>query len=132
MMKPEDIAAENEASHQSALFAWANEVKDQYPELRRMFAIANGGHRTKSQAGSLRAQGVKRGVPDIFLPVKRGMYLGLFIELKKLKLKIRTKNIHIQEQNEWIDYLKAQGYGAIMCRGWIEARDIIVQYMEWK
>src|SRR4051812_30773109 len=131
-MKPEQIASSSEASHQMALFAWANEVKLQYPDLKRMFAIANGGFRTKASGANLKAQGVKPGVSDIFLPVKRGIYLGLFIELKRPNIKIRKADAHIVEQNDWLDYFKQQGYGAIMCQGWIEARDTIVQYLEWK
>jgi hypothetical protein len=62
-----------------------------------LFAIPNGGARHKAIAGKLRAEGVRAGVPDICLPVPRGEYHGLFIELK------RPKGGHVSEEQEaWI------------------------------
>ena len=56
-----------------------------------MFHIPNGGSRNKLEASNLKKQGVKAGVPDLFLPVGRGSYHGLFIELKSAKIS-RLKN----------------------------------------
>ena len=59
----------SEHLHQKALFEWADRMEGAWPELRLMYAIPNGGLRTKAQAGKLKAEGVKPGVPDIHLPV---------------------------------------------------------------
>lgn len=55
------------------------------PRWRQAFAIPNGGLRSKKTAARLKAEGVKAGVPDIFLPVPVGLWSGLFIEMKRPK-----------------------------------------------
>lgn len=72
----------------------------------------------------MRAEGMKKGVPDLCLPVARGGCHGLYIELK------RTKGGKVTpEQLEWVDALTRQGYMAAVCRGWEEASDIITEYL---
>lgn len=128
MITPEQLAASgSEDSEQMALMCWAALNFNLYPELERLFHIANGGFRNKREAGKLKAMGVKKGVPDLCLPVRRGDFSGLWVELKKLK-----KGKVSEEQNDWIAFLRQQGYGAIVCYGWINARDVIVSYLEWK
>lgn len=121
-MTPEQLAKSGtEHGHQRALFAWA--AKSGIPELSLMFAIPNGGLRDPRTAAKLKAEGVKSGVPDIFLPVARHGVHGLFIELKKPKKGRASDN-----QSDWIDRLRAQGYGAAIAHGWDEAREIIFKY----
>ena len=78
-MKPNCPTEEQE---QRLLLAWA--ARTGRPELRLLHAIPNGGKRLKSEAARLQAMGVKPGVPDLCLPVPRGKYHGLYIELKRL------------------------------------------------
>ena len=66
-----------EAEHQAALFRWASLVSLRLPELRLLFAVPNGGHRHRAVAARLKDEGVKAGVPDLFLPVPRGAFHGL-------------------------------------------------------
>ena len=115
----------SEYAHQSAIFCWAQQNEAKYPELKYLFAIPNGGYRDKITAGKLKATGVKKGVPDIYLPIKRGIFGGLWIELKKDK-----KALISDEQYEWIDKLRSQGYVALICVGWIEAVEVIECYLQ--
>lgn len=69
-----------------------------------IFAIPNGGQRTKAQGGRLKAEGVRAGVPDLFLPVARRGYHGMFIELKV------NKNKTTAEQDRWGLRLESEGY----------------------
>jgi Holliday junction resolvase len=46
------------------------------------FAIPNGGHRAKREAGKIKAEGGTAGVPDIFALHRRQAY---FLEMKKTK-----------------------------------------------
>ena len=95
-----------------------------WPELRLFHAIPNGGHRSRRTAGRLKAEGVRPGVPDYFLPVSRGGAHGLYIELK------RTKGGRVEpEQKAWLDELNAQGYRAVVARGWEQAWDEIRDYL---
>jgi hypothetical protein len=126
---PESLAqAGTEESEQVALFCWSAtlEVRNQYPELQWMFAIPNGGLRNKIVAAKLKAQGVKAGVPDIFLPVSRGKYHGIFVELKTLK------GVVSNMQKQWIAALQVQGYAACVCIGWENTAKMLVSYLEWK
>lgn len=108
-----------ESEEQAALFEWAA----YYPELKWMFAIPNGGTRNPREARNLKRQGVKAGVSDIFLPLSRGKYNGLFIELKV------GKNKPTNKQNEFINYANRQGYAAIVCYGFREAQAAITKYL---
>ena len=111
---------------QTQLFAWANFARGKYPELTLMYHIPNGGKRSKAEAVRFKAQGVKAGVPDICLPVPRGKYHGLYIELK------RVKGGRVSAaQEEYIDALRKQGYRVEVCFGMEQARDVIVEYLEF-
>ena len=114
-----------ENAEQAALFQWAELASGAYPELRLLHAIPNGGYRTPRTAVTLQRTGVKSGVPDIHLPVPRGQYASLWIELKRVKGGTVSAN-----QREWIDDLNAHGNRAVVCRGWDQARDEIVRYLE--
>lgn len=111
--------AATEHGEQVALFEWAANV----PELRWMFAIPNGGARHIAVAGKLKAEGVKRGVPDIFLPLARRGYHGLFIEMKSAKGRTSP------EQRKWIDGLRLNGYVVAVCYGQDDARSLIEAYV---
>jgi hypothetical protein len=99
-------------------------AEKRYPVLRKAYAIPNGGHRHKAVAAKLKAEGVKAGVPDICLPVARGEYHALYIELKA------GKNKPTPSQKGWIKALKEEGNLAICCHGWIEAKNVIVNYLK--
>src|SRR5690348_6356166 len=90
---------------QVALFEWAALMEPEYPFLGLMFAIPNGGHRHIAVARRLKAEGVKAGVPDIFLPWASDGYHGLFIELKR-----RKGGTVSDEQADWHDALLQAGY----------------------
>lgn len=120
----------SEDASQIALFMWAQQNLHLYPDLRLMFAIPNGMFTShKSVAARMRAMGMKRGVPDVFLPVKRGDWSGLFIEMKRREQKDKAKGRPSPEQIEWIDDLKLQHYGAIVCYGLEEAVKVLIDYV---
>lgn len=116
-----------ESQQQQLLFEWAALAAGRWPELALMYHIPNGGSRSKSEAGRFRAEGVKAGVPDICLPVARGGYHGLYIELKRVKGgRVSTA------QQGWIAALRDQGYCACVCKGWDDAAHVIKKYLENK
>lgn len=116
---------QREAQEQTDLFNWAFYSKAKYPELDLMYHIPNGGSRNKIEAAHLKRQGVKSGVPDIFLPVARGSWHGLYIELKA------GKNKPTGNQKEWILRLREQGYAAEVAVGWIQAKELIEAYLNY-
>lgn len=114
-----------EAQEQSTLFQWARLMEGRYPELALMFAIPNGGSRHKLEAVNLKRQGVKKGVPDIFLPAVRGNWHGLFIELKR-----RKGGVVSVEQKAWGKDLAREGYVVATCPGADAAINIIQGYLK--
>lgn len=114
-----------EHDEQVALFAWAELQKGYYPELGLMYAIPN-----QAVGGDLktlayyRQEGLKPGIPDICLPAARGGYFGLYIELKF------GYNKTTKEQDAWIAALRLQGYKVEVCRGFDEAQELILEYLE--
>lgn len=113
-----------ESEEQQALFEWAAIQSGAYPDLELLYHIPNGGRRSKAEAGRFKAEGVKSGVPDLCLPVARGGFHGLYIELKRIKGgKIDPG------QEAWIAALTKQGYHAAVCRGWIEASKALIWYL---
>lgn len=60
----------SEAAEQIEVFRWARQWEAYAPELALLHHIPNEG---KQENGALlKAMGLKRGVPDIFLPAARG------------------------------------------------------------
>lgn len=127
---PEQLAASgSEDGHQAALFCWAALMRSTYPELRYMFAIPNGGQRHVVTASKLKATGVKPGVPDILLPVKRGNYSGLFVEMKRPESVGKAEGITRDEQIDYMIFLQGQGFLCIVCIGWEVARNAVKDYL---
>ena len=113
-----------EGTEQKALFRWAAYQERLYPELKLLHHIPNGGYRTPAEAGKFRAMGVKAGVPDLFLPVARGGFHGLYIELKRVD---HGKASALQKG--WMEAQRSEGYKAVLCHGWVEASEEIVRYL---
>lgn len=134
-MNPERYAQSGtEHALQVALFAslQLSPIRENYPELTTalIFAVPNGGARgdnTKSRmirGGQLKAEGVKDGVPDIFLSLAKGGYFGFYIEMKK-KDKKPTKN-----QLDFRDLVVKKGYLWAFYDDWQHAHDDIIRYMK--
>lgn len=113
----------NEDREQASLFEWADGHASTVRELGLLIHFANGGYRHKAVAAKLALLGVKRGVPDLLLPVPRSGKSALFIELKA------GKNKATPEQAAWIDVLNRAGNLALVCNGWIEAARAIATYL---
>jgi hypothetical protein len=109
---------------QAALFRWAAFKESVWPELRWMFAIPNGGQRHPAVAMRLKAEGVKRGVPDVCLPVPRGIWKGLYAEAKI------KPNKCTPEQTECIEFLREQGYCVFIFHDLDYAIEMITRYLK--
>lgn len=132
-MTPDQIAKGNsEHAHQTALYAWAALNRSQYPELEFLFAIPNGGKRDVITAANMKAEGLRAGVPDNFLPAPVGMWHGLYIEMKRPKDKGKAAGQTSDEQEHWIAYLRSKNYGVVIAYTWIEAKDHIIAYLNWE
>lgn len=123
-----------ESDDQAALFKWAESMLYYLPELALLNGSLNGVRLTIGQGVKAKKQGMKKGFPDIQLPVARGGYYGLFIELKiKPYRNHKHKIVYPKvsgEQLWWIAKLKAIGYRAVICKGFDAAKDEILNYLK--
>lgn len=95
------------------------EFERHYPGVR-IFAIPNGGFRNKAVAVKLKAEGVKKGVPDLFIPE-----WNLWVEMK------RTKGGRLSpEQKDWIKYLEKSGHSVIVGKGWEHAMKELTAWLK--
>lgn len=109
----------SERDHQEALFEWARAKQAEHPELATLYAVPNGQYRP----GERPEAGLKAGVPDVCLPVPRGEYGSLYIELKV------GSNQPTATQKAWITLLREHGAKAVVCYGWDEAAETITDYL---
>lgn len=159
-MRPDDLAKSgSEHGEQRAFFGylaiaimhgfgaadhWANggdlpetvlplSTHDKSP-LSFIFAIPNGGKRDKITAGKLKAEGVKPGVPDIFVPITTPQFAGMFIEMKRTKSAGKAKGVVAKDtQTPYHSYLVAAPYAVAVCYTWREAVTALQTYLngEW-
>jgi len=115
----------SEHVEQRALVAWATIQSKTIYELASLFSVPNGAHVSKAQAGKLKSEGLKAGVPDLFLAIPRRGYSGMFIEMKRV-----TGGIVSQSQKEWHRRLSDNGYLVVVCRGFDAAKLEILNYLK--
>jgi hypothetical protein len=128
----------SEHGHQVALMLWSSEQERiaGYEPLRWLHAIPNGGDRDKVTAGRMKAEGVKSGVCDLFLPHARGGYFGIYIEMKKPEQiltngKKSPAGTLSDNQKGFITFVAKEGYAAVTCWTWVQARDVLMTYFSW-
>lgn len=113
-----------EDEEQTALFQWAELQSGKYPELRLLFHIPNGGKRNAREAARFKKMGVKSGVPDLFLPVAKKGFHGLWIEMKSKKGRLSENQIAFLKE------LDKQSYKTAVCYGWEEAAQTLTNYLK--
>lgn len=113
-----------ETAEQEKVIKWCRGIgKKKFAEVEHIFSVPNEGKRTPYMAMKLKKEGMSSGVPDLFLPIIKNGYGGLWIEMKYGKNKL-TKN-----QKSWIDYLDKAGYKCEVCYSADHAILAIKRYM---
>jgi len=115
-----------EAEHQKTVVEWARWASRsaKYPMLNMLHCSLNGVKLSKTQAGIAKAQGMLSGVPDLFLPVPKNGYHGLFIEMKYGSNKV-TEN-----QEKFLQNAANVGYAVSVCYSANEAIKRIEDYYQ--
>lgn len=106
----------SEHSEQVGMINW---FRGRFPGVL-IFAIPNGEKRSLSVAKRLKAEGVTRGVPDLYVPM-----WNLWIEMKR-----KSGGRLSPEQKQMIDYLKGIGHTVIVGKGAEDASAQILQFLE--
>lgn len=121
----------SEHSLQSLVIEWAQRHEGRHPELRWLHSSLNGifipGPRglVARIINHMKQEGMKRGIADLFLPVARRGFHGLYMELKRdesAKLK--------PEQVEFLEFVASQGYCDKVIRSYEEAVETLQWYLE--
>ena len=113
-----------EHHEQVALMEMVHLYEGRVPELALLFAVPNGGARDVITGARLKQEGVKRGVPDLVLPVAKQGYHGLAIELK------RERGGQVSpEQRWWHEQLREQGWRVEVCMGYKAAWTVLEDYL---
>lgn len=110
-----------ESQEQVALIKWC----DAHRVAKHIFAIPNGSNKSMASAAKFKREGLRSGVPDLFLPEPRRGYHGLFIEMKRQKGGATS-----QAQDDWLLYLASNRYCTMVARGADEAIERIEWYLK--
>lgn len=104
----------SERQHQQAVMKWARQpsIRERWPELALLHHIKNETTGGAAEVAADKAMGVKKGVPDLCLPVTRGGFHGLYIEMKTPSGKAS------EAQRWWVTRLTEQGYRVVVCHGY--------------
>lgn len=116
----------NEHELQTRVVEWCrlSVLSGKYPELAFIHAIPNGIVVSKRERARLINEGLLSGVCDLFLPVARGGFFGLYIEMKTPTGKLETA------QKTFIQFVQKQGYKVVIPRSIEEAIAAVADYME--
>jgi len=92
---------------------------------RLLFAVPNAGAGAqRGQAGKMKAEGVRAGVPDLCLALPSPVFHGAFFELKSKTGKVRP------EQRGYHNLLRRMDYNVVTCFGVDETIRAIMVYCE--
>lgn len=118
------MSSVTETSEQQTVIEWCEWNSGRHPELDLIYHIPNEGKRSSFKGAELRSIGLKAGVPDLCLPVPKGDYHALYIEMKKdNKSRVRA------EQKKWLENLNNQNNLAVVCRSADEAIKVLEKYL---
>jgi hypothetical protein len=115
-------AKRSEDTEQIAVVYWAIYNTAQYPELKWLHHVPNGGRRNKQEAVKLKQMGVKAGVSDLCLPYPKGKYCGLYIEMKY------GQGRHQESQKEFLKDMAEAGHYVATCYTAEDAIQVLTEY----
>lgn len=109
--RPRSIPGPSESQSQQALFKWWVIAHNQWglPE-HILMAFPLQGMRTARNGSRMKAEGMRRGTPDILLAAARGGYHCLWIELKSDQGRLSVA------QKIMLQSLADQGHATVVCR----------------
>lgn len=113
-----------ESQLQRQCVAW---FRLQYPKhARLLFAVPNGGARSRIEAAIMKAEGVTAGVSDLILLEPRGGYGALCIEMKTGSKSSRQSD----SQKEWQADTEEAGNKYVVCRSLDTFMAEVTKYMD--
>jgi hypothetical protein len=114
----------SEAQIQSDFFRWVDMHSKRHPELLLCYSIPNGSHKSPASAGLHKRTGLKSGVPDVHLPIAKGLFVGWWCEFKSKHGSVAVN------QKEWHRRLSAHGHRVCIARSWDAAANELIDYLQ--
>ena len=112
-----------EHDSQTAFMNYVRYREGAIPELQWLHAVPNGGARNAVTGARMKAEGVRKGVWDIFWSYSRGGYKGLYLEFKHGKNKLTP------EQEAFGEFVRKQGYKTAVAYTAEKAIEILEEYI---
>ena len=116
-------ALRSEDTEQINVIQWAGWNMNRYPELKWLHHCPNGGSRNRNEAVKFKQMGVRAGVSDLCLPYPKGMYCGLYIEMKYGDNRLQDT------QKEFLADMAEAGHFVVTCYSAEEAIRILEEYL---
>lgn len=88
--------------------------------------VPNEGKRSLQYGVRLKRMGMQKGFPDLIIPLPKGKYHGLYIEVKV------GNNTTTADQKKWLTILHGNGYAATACWGIDEGMAVVNRYLRGK
>lgn len=124
------IVPSEHAEQKAVIDWWESFSTSKGIDPRLLWATPNGGKRHIRAAVRFKAEGVRAGIPDLFLALPRlakkagrPFYYGLFVEMKALDGQTQ------KNQLEMLQLLREQDYQCVVCRGAEAAIEAIREYV---
>lgn len=112
-----------EAQEQREFFHLVRSLESIYPELQMVRSDQAGMRTHPNQAKKAKAGGLRRGFPDIDVPIARNGYTGMHIEMKSKRGQL-TK-----DQKWWLAQLRDQDRKCVVCRSARQAWEELSKYL---
>jgi hypothetical protein len=116
------VLPESESRIQTLMYVWFQNSYRQYGKL--FIKVTNEGKRTAREGMRLKGEGLRPGVPDIFIALPRGPYAGLWIEVKRPGEAPRANQVQM------IETLTAQGYRVEVVTSLATFQELINEYLK--
>jgi len=119
----------SEHDEQAAVIDWARRHEMRHPELYWLHSSLNGivipaPPATRARIiNHMKAEGMRKGVPDLSLPLARRGFHGMYIEMKAENGKLTP------EQKDFMAYAEAAGYLDSVCFSADDAIDQLKWYI---
>jgi hypothetical protein len=108
---------------QAAFVRWCSLSEAAHPELRVAFAVPNAAKRSPALAAKMKAEGLRAGVWDWWLPVPRAGFTGLVIEFK------RSGGTLSQPQRDYCEQIRRYGWRCRVCFTTASAVEEVKSYL---
>lgn len=125
--RPANKPAKPKSEHQeqAVVVSWCSMA---FPGVL-VFAVPNAAKRSQWEASRLKAEGLRPGIPDLYVDEARGGWFGLRIEMKRASERRAINGGLSDDQLKVREILLKKGYRCVTCYDSAEAIEAISWYL---